>query len=85
MTRPIKSCWMNREDSPLRIRQCCCKCKFLIPDYSHPWVDGKPISHRKGWICVVELDRRGGMSGWKHHDLGCEMFTRILPAGRKPK
>ena len=77
MSRKEK-CWMKRDnhpDYPLKKEQCCCKCEFLIPDYSHPWIDKKPISHIKGWICLCPLDRRGGMSGWWRHSLGCEMFT----------
>jgi len=73
-----EKCWMKRDnhpDYPLKKEQCCCKCSFLIPDYSHPCTDGKSISHRRGWICTIDLDRPGGFSGWSHHSIGCEMFT----------
>lgn len=72
-----EKCWMKREDHPLRNKQCCCLCEFLIPDFSHPWIDKKPITHRKGWICHIPLDRRGGYSGWPRHSIGCEMFTKL--------
>jgi len=53
--------------------QCCCKCRFHHPLFSHPWIDHKPISHQDGWICLMpEFEGRAVKS--KEHGM-CECFT----------
>lgn len=59
---------------------CCCKCKFLMELYSHPWVDGKPTSHRLGYACGVRAMLKETPRDPNHitinnrHGL-CELFT----------
>lgn len=55
--------------------QCCCVCKFHLPDQSHPLVDGGKISQRKGWICFPPEFNGLAFSGWSMHGL-CEQFMR---------
>ena len=75
------SCWMKR-DGPLKIRQCCCKCKYHLPDYSHPHTDGHSVTHRRGYVCNPP-EWKGVHSGWPNHSIGCEMFTRTSSKRRR--
>jgi hypothetical protein len=52
--------------------QCCCNCRYLIRDFSHPCTDGGRISEQRGWICFPPEFEGVMFSGWNAHGL-CEM------------
>lgn len=54
---------------------CCCNCKYLVADYSHPWTDGQPVTEQRGWICIGLLDEGMAHSGWGEHGM-CELHDR---------
>ncbi len=54
---------------------CCCNCKYLVPDYSHPCTDGKRVTEQRGWICIGLLDEGMAHSDWLEHGL-CELHDR---------
>lgn len=59
--------------------QCCCKCMWHVPVFSHPKTDGKSITNQKGWACIGFPDDEKEIycfSGWKKHSCGCELFQR---------
>ena len=61
---------------------CCCECRWLALDLSHPEIDGKPLSNVKGRVCLApEFYTSEGVpeviSGWWEHGL-CEMFDQRL-------
>lgn len=66
--------------------QCCCICKYLLTDYWYclrmpeelkpPGKCGCEVI--RGYICIAGeiFAGEGGQSGWPHHSIGCECFTR---------
>ena len=55
---------------------CCCECKYHYVIYSHPCVDGKPMSNFYGYVCIpTEFNGKGVVSN-KHGY--CEMFEKEL-------
>lgn len=60
------------KNAPGHGEQCCCNCRSLKIDHSHPLTDGKPCSNLRGFICTADGDQC--YSGWRPHGL-CEMWT----------
>lgn len=54
--------------------KCCCKCKFQKPLYSHPSVDGKPMSNQLGFVCTVFSHMEGDEIVLMLEHGECEMF-----------
>lgn len=57
---------------------CCCVCRNLIIDGSHPDTDGGHIMQQRGWICIGFAYQEAealGFSGWTAHGM-CELFDR---------
>jgi hypothetical protein len=52
---PEDKCW-----KPEWKDKCCCNCVESIPLHSHPWVDGKPLSHKIGYVCLLFYHMEGG-------------------------
>ena len=79
----MKKCPTDRTD----FDQCCCECRFHIPDHKHCiTVRKKPkgtcvCNVRKGWICMMP-GSKVAYSRWPSHSVGCEMFTRKGRASR---
>lgn len=82
-------CWLEKEhpaDSGRKWGQCCCSCKYLLTDY---WYCQRMPDELKteghcgcevvrGYICVAgEIHGNvSGQSGWPHHSIGCECFSK---------
>lgn len=55
-------------------KECCCECQLHYSLYSHPLVNGKPMSSQIGYICLAfESEDKAVLSS--EHGL-CEMFIR---------
>ena len=65
--------------------QCCCKCQYLLKDYSHPTTDGKSNKHLRGYVCAAFMTDHGVHSGWTKHSCGCEMYQRRETEEHKKK
>jgi hypothetical protein len=69
-----ENCFLTSED-----KQCCCNCKHLAKDLSHPLTDGNPLSHVRGLVCLApefydpSSMRKEVISGWGEHGL-CETW-----------
>jgi hypothetical protein len=75
-----KGCYLNSS-----WHQCCCQCRFHIPDFYHCGVSRPEDMEKgcvclilKGWICLCLIDENDvrAYSGWPEHDIGCELFLR---------
>jgi hypothetical protein len=76
MRSTSRSCQLNKPP----FFQCCCQCKFHIPDhYRHSdRLHKKGLCYKqKGWICDPQHEGIGATSGWPEHSVGCELFTPI--------
>jgi hypothetical protein len=65
---------MDNQCTLLEHRQCCCACKNLKEDRSHPCTDGRTVSDVRGYICNPEEGVY--FSGWDLHSYGCELFQK---------
>jgi hypothetical protein len=67
-------CWLPYDG------YCCCQCRWLAEDYSHPMTDGKKCTEQRGFVCLSPEFEEDGVfhvsSGWPEHSSSCEMFTR---------
>ena len=45
----------NNQCQKLNWGNCCCECKYHYAVYSHPCVDGKPMSNLYGYVCIPPL------------------------------
>lgn len=60
--------------------RCCCNCRWLAEDHSHPNTDGMSIMLQRGFVCMAPefvVERNGKavaqvFSGWSEHGI-CEM------------
>ena len=67
--------------------RCCCTCKYLAIDCSHPDTDGESIVKQRGWVCLAPefAEEREGrvfttvFSGWTKHGM-CEMHDPCAAA-----
>lgn len=72
-------CYVGNPDT---LGGCCCTCRWLAEDFSHPDTDGGQISTRIGFICMApefvdETTGRGHFfSGWDEHGF-CEMYDQM--------
>lgn len=69
-----KTCWKTWNPDGRGPRgTCCCNCASHRSLWSHPWVDGKPVTHRTGWACVSSglSTRKATLSN--RHGL-CELY-----------
>uniref|UniRef100_A0A6M3K354 Uncharacterized protein n=1 Tax=viral metagenome TaxID=1070528 RepID=A0A6M3K354_9ZZZZ len=82
-------CWLNKDhpvDLDRKWEQCCCICKFLIEDYWYCLRMPEELKQEghcgckvlRGYICIADEIHEGksGQSGWPHHSIGCEIFTK---------
>jgi polyhydroxyalkanoate synthesis regulator phasin len=87
---PIENeCWIGKDYPGYEGRkwdQCCCQCKYLLVDYWYCRRMPKELKEEghcgcekiRGYICTVRdiHDVKSGQSGWPHHSIGCECFTK---------
>ena len=65
----------NNQCQKLIWHGCCCECKYHYAVYSHPCVDGKPMSNHFGYVCIPpEFYCKGVISN--EHGF-CENFKNI--------
>jgi hypothetical protein len=65
-----------REDKCMtdKMGECCCTCRYHVPDCHHPDTTGKSMSEQRGWVCLApEFDCV--FSGWGEHG-ACEMYAK---------
>ncbi len=58
---------------------CCCQCKYLMIDASHPMTDGGNVLTQRGWACAGFVFCEATpvvYSGWSEHGM-CELFELI--------
>lgn len=71
-------------------RRCCCNCRHLAEDHSHPCTDGRPINERAGFACLapefveprstkfgLRTHVRIVFSKWSEHGI-CEMHEERI-------
>lgn len=67
-----RQCW-KVDDEPW----CCCNCRHLAVDLSHPLTDGGRLTEQRGWVCLApDFDhdgRKAVISGHAEHGM-CEMW-----------
>lgn len=79
---PTEECNIGKE---IAHGQCCCICRHHLKTFSHPSIDGKPISNQTGWACVPPEFGEKVFPGWWEHSIGCEMFTQVADAMLKAR
>lgn len=60
---------------------CCCNCRWLAMDFSHPDTDGGSPGNQRGWVCLApefssEDGRSHVFSQWSLHG-ACEMWDEL--------
>lgn len=76
--REGEKCWLDSEWG-----QCCCVCRWHLPDFEHCAVNEKLREEKqncicnilKGYICYPPDFGGKAFSGWPRHSIGCELFT----------
>lgn len=78
VTKTKETCWKSWSGSgrPEGDGKCCCNCSNHIKVYSHPWVDGKPMSNQIGWVCANTFFGKKQAILCKKHGL-CEMYQKM--------
>lgn len=74
--RPLMEEITCQISNPRTDGMCCCNCRFLIPDHSHPTTDGGNMTQQRGFVCAGFLftePEKIVFSGWSKHGL-CEMW-----------
>lgn len=65
----LEKCWKKyRGDN-----KCCCNCRYQMDLHSHPWVNGKSIMDKVGYICSYPMTGRKVVLSNKHGL--CELWT----------
>lgn len=75
----------NMECCLVEWKGCCCQCRWRLTDYSHPSTNGKPMTEKRGYICIAFTQMEGmdmAHSEWPEHGM-CELFTELPTPGKR--